>query len=52
MSKKLFEWKISEKPKTDGNDGPIEKNAVYQSGSGKYHINIANAYNVSLNTGQ
>jgi hypothetical protein len=40
-------WKVTEKG--DQNEG-IERNAVYQSGEGKYRINITNTYNVSLNT--
>lgn len=40
-------WKVTEKG--DPNEG-IERNAVYQSGEGKYRINITNTYNVSLNT--
>jgi hypothetical protein len=41
-------WKVTEKvdPDVEG----IERNAVYQSGEGKYHINITNTYHVSLNT--
>jgi hypothetical protein len=31
-------------------ENSVLKNAVYQAGEGKYHINITNAYNVSLNT--
>jgi hypothetical protein len=40
-------WKVTEKG--DQNEG-IERNAVYQSGEGKYRINITNTYNVSLNS--
>jgi hypothetical protein len=40
-------WKVTEKG--DPNEG-IERNAVYQSGEGKYRINITNTYNVSLNS--
>jgi hypothetical protein len=41
-------WKVTEKvdPDVEG----VERNAVYQSGEGKYHINITNTYQVSLNT--
>lgn len=46
------EWKVSEKPNSDGTENSVLKNAVYQTGEGKYRINIANAYNVSLNTNQ
>ncbi len=42
-------WKVSEKASAGEEDGSLSKNAVYQSGEGKYHINITNAYNVSLN---
>lgn len=41
-------WKVTEK--VDPNVEGVERNAVYQSGEGKYHINITNTYNVSLNT--
>lgn len=44
------EWKVSEEPKTKDVENSVLKNAVYQAGEGKYHINITNAYNVSLNT--
>jgi hypothetical protein len=40
-------WKVTEKG--DPNEG-VERNAVYQSGEGKYRINITNTYNVSLNS--
>jgi hypothetical protein len=40
-------WKVTEKG--DPNEG-VERNAVYQSGEGKYRINITNTYNVNLNT--
>lgn len=48
ISGKEGEWK-SEKPNTEDVNSGL-KNAVYQSGEGKYLINIANAYHVSLNT--
>ncbi|WP_066071356.1 hypothetical protein [Neobacillus soli] len=44
------EWKFAKKPNANDGDGSSGKNAVYQSGEGKYHINIANGYNVSLIT--
>ncbi|MEH7093690.1 hypothetical protein [Neobacillus vireti] len=46
------DWKITEEPKGEelGSEGP--KNAEYQSGDGKYHIHISNAYEVKLNTNQ
>ncbi|NRD77722.1 hypothetical protein HPT25_09720 [Bacillus sp. BRMEA1] len=47
------EWKISEKKKTAGMENePVVKDEVYHSGEGKYHINIVNANNVSLNSGR
>ncbi|MGJ7912419.1 hypothetical protein [Neobacillus sp. LXY-1] len=45
------EWKVTEKPAT-GEGEPSLKSAIFQSGEGKYKINIANAYQVSLNSGQ
>jgi hypothetical protein len=42
-------WKVTEKGDPNGMEG-VERNAVHQSGEGKYHINITNTYNVSLNT--
>ncbi len=42
-------WKVTEKDATENMDG-AESNAVYQSGDGKYHINIANTDYVSLKT--
>lgn len=47
VSGKDGEWKVTEK--TDS-ENSVWKNADYQSGDGKYHINITNAYQVSLNT--
>jgi hypothetical protein len=44
------EWKVSGKPSSNDVENSVQKNAVYQAGEGTYHINIANAYNVSLNT--
>lgn len=42
-------WKETEK--VDPNEAAgVEQNAVYQSGEGKYHINITNTHYVSLNT--
>ena len=43
------DWKVTTKKDLNGIDND-RKNAVYQSGEGKYHINIANAYDVSLTT--
>ncbi|WP_066391017.1 ECF transporter S component family protein [Neobacillus mesonae] len=43
------EWKVSNK---DDQDESGEKMGVYQSGEGKYHINIVNSYHVSLLTGK
>lgn len=45
------DWKVSEEKNSDGADIG-RKDAVYQSGEGKYHINIADAYDVSLNTNE
>ncbi|MEH6991987.1 hypothetical protein V7075_04660 [Neobacillus drentensis] len=42
-------WKVTEKGDPNGSEG-VERNAIYQSGEGKYHISITNSYNVSLNT--
>ncbi|WP_342429315.1 hypothetical protein [Neobacillus sp. FSL H8-0543] len=42
-------WKVTEEVTADEMDG-VERNAVYQSGEGKYQINIANTDYVSLNT--
>lgn len=50
VSGKDGDWKVSEKANSDEHDNSVRKNAVYQSGEGKYQINIANAYSVSLNT--
>lgn len=45
------EWKITEQH-ADA-DGPHEgRSAAFQSGEGKYQINIANAYSISLHSGQ
>jgi hypothetical protein len=44
------EWKVSESPNSNDIENSVLKNAVYQAGEGIYHINIANAYNISLNT--
>jgi hypothetical protein len=40
-------WQVTEKGEENE---VIERNAVYQSGEGKYHINITNTQYVSLNT--
>ena len=45
------DWKVAKEKADDGTDNG-RKNAVYQSGEGKYHITIANAYEISLNTNQ
>ncbi|WHY78113.1 hypothetical protein QNH20_02820 [Neobacillus sp. WH10] len=50
VSGKDGEWQVSGKENAEGADYDGRKNAVYQSGEGKYRINIANAYDVSLNT--
>jgi hypothetical protein len=44
-------WKVSAEKSSDGMDNG-RKNAVYQSGEGKYHINIADVFEISLNTNQ
>jgi hypothetical protein len=46
------EWKITEEPKGEESDTAGPKNAVYQTGDGKYQIHISNAYEVNLNTNQ
>jgi hypothetical protein len=46
------DWKVSEKPNSEDPDHSLPKNAIYQSGEGKYHINIANAFSVSLQTNE
>ncbi|MFJ7727302.1 hypothetical protein ACIQXV_14175 [Neobacillus sp. NPDC097160] len=45
VSGKDGEWQVSEK---ESPEYGTSKNAVYQSGEGKYRIHIANAYDVSL----
>ncbi len=45
------DWKVSEVKNSDGTDIG-RKDAFYQTGEGKYHINIADAYDVSLNTNE
>jgi hypothetical protein len=42
-------WKVSEKGDPNGVEG-VERNAVYQSGEGSYHINITNTHFVSLDS--
>jgi hypothetical protein len=42
-------WKVTEKGDPNGMDG-VERNAVYQSGEGSYHINITNTHYVSLDS--
>ncbi len=41
-------WKVTEKGDPNEVEG-VEQNAVYQSGEGKYHINITNTHYVRLN---
>jgi hypothetical protein len=41
------DWKVSKVKSADGIDSG-RKNAVYQTGEGKYHISIADAYDISL----
>ncbi|WP_462412790.1 hypothetical protein [Neobacillus sp. Marseille-QA0830] len=48
---KAGEWKVTETPDEPG-QGTGEKSAVYQSGEGKYRINIANAFQVTLQSAQ
>jgi hypothetical protein len=50
VSGKDGEWQVTEKTNAIGTDNTMMKNAIYQAGEGNYHINIANAYNISLNT--
>ncbi|PFP31426.1 hypothetical protein COJ96_00555 [Bacillus sp. AFS073361] len=45
------DWKVSEVKTADGIDNG-RKDAVYQSGEGKYHISITDAYDISLQTNQ
>jgi hypothetical protein len=42
-------WQVTEKGNQNGGVEGVERNAVYQSGEGKYQINISNANFVSLN---
>jgi hypothetical protein len=42
-------WKVTEKGDPNGMDG-VERNAVYQSGEGTYHINITNTHYVNLDS--
>lgn len=42
-------WQVTEKGNQNGGIEGVERNAVYQSGEGKYQINISNANYVSLN---
>jgi hypothetical protein len=46
------EWNIKEEPKGSDELNATLKNAVYQSGEGKYRIHISNAYDVNLNANQ
>ena len=46
------DWRITEEPKGKEPDAADPKNAVYQSGDGKYLIHISNAYEVKLNINQ
>jgi len=45
------DWKVSKEKTADGIDNG-RKNAVYQAGEGKYHISIADVYEISLQTSQ
>jgi hypothetical protein len=45
------DWKVSREKDFNGIDNG-RKSAVFQSGEGKYHINIANAFDVSLTTNE
>ncbi|WML37930.1 hypothetical protein RCG19_11790 [Neobacillus sp. OS1-2] len=49
VSGKEGEWQVTEK---ESPEYGTRKNAVYQSGEGKYQIHIAGAYDVSLNSKQ
>lgn len=42
-------WQVTEKGNQNGGIEGVERNAVYQSGEGKYQITISNANYVSLN---
>lgn len=42
-------WQVTEKGNQSGGVEGVERNAVYQSGEGKYQIKISNANYVSLN---
>lgn len=42
-------WQVTEKGQATGGIEGVERNAVYQSGEGKYQINISNSSYVSLN---
>lgn len=42
-------WQVTEKSNENGGIEGVERNAVYQSGEGKYQINISNTSYVSLN---
>ncbi|WP_040205361.1 hypothetical protein [Neobacillus jeddahensis] len=53
VSGKEGEWQVSKQEETaDGEEVGRIRNAVYQSGEGKYRIHIANAYDISLITNQ
>lgn len=42
-------WQVTEKGNATGGIEGVERNAIYQSGEGKYQINISNPNYVSLN---
>lgn len=42
-------WQVTEKGDPNGVEG-VERNAFYQSGEGKYQVNISNTHHVSLNS--
>ncbi|MEH7073035.1 hypothetical protein [Neobacillus drentensis] len=45
------DWKVAKEKTADGIDNG-KKQAVFQSGAGQYHINIADAYDIHLQTNQ
>ncbi len=44
------EWQVTEKLSDVNDENSTQKNAVYQTGEGKYLLHIINAFDVSLNT--
>jgi hypothetical protein len=46
------EWKVTETSDSSNEYESVERNAVYQSGEGKYRININNTHRVSLISNQ